>query len=117
VKQNNNQLKNIKQRGSKERKKILSKQKNYSKKGYSCLFLIKIKIDPFYSTICYWCHFWGYNFHAIFDLVVRKYQKVESSWHRIIIIHLKLKEYEMIKTQIAFNNFNNFLFGVIGSFA
>jgi hypothetical protein len=84
VKQNKNQLKNIKQRGSKERKKILSKQKTTQKKAICVFYLIKIKIDPFYSTIFYWCHFWGYNFHAIFDLGVREYQKVENRCHRII---------------------------------
>jgi hypothetical protein len=82
VKQNKNQLKNIKQRGSKERKKILSKQKTTQKKAICVFYLIKIKIDPFYSTIFYWCHFWGYNFHAIFDLGVREYQKVEYRWVR-----------------------------------
>jgi hypothetical protein len=66
VKQNKNQLKNIKQRGSKERKKILSKQKTTQKKAICVFYLIKIKIDPFYSTIFYWSRFWGVQFSCNF---------------------------------------------------
>jgi hypothetical protein len=68
VKQNKNQLKNIKQRGSKERKKDIMQAKKLLKR-IRVFHLIKIKIDPFYSTIFNWSRFrgggGGYNFHAI----------------------------------------------------